>query len=160
MGCPLTQMGMPPMWVLYYIIHVEDFCDSSKTRKYKITHTINCSTIGVIYYATCPCELLYIGLTSRKLKKRVREHALGIKAAALEDDLAKLKPIPRHFKAHHNCNPELLRVKGIDRVLQDKRGRDWKRILAQEEVKWIYTLQTMAPLGLNDALSFKPFLAI
>lgn len=83
---------------------------------------------------------------------------LGIRAATSEDDLSKLKPIPRHFKTHHNCNAVLLQVWGIDRVLQDKRGGDWKRVLAQKEVRWIYTLNTMTLDGLNDSLSYASFL--
>lgn len=83
---------------------------------------------------------------------------LGIRAAYAENDLMKLKPIPRHFKRLHNCDASLLQIRGIDVVLQGKRGGDFKTILAQREVVWIVTLDTMTPMGLNEALSFVPFL--
>lgn len=140
------------------VIETDEFWDSSKEKKFKITHTINCGTIGVVYFATCPCDLIYIGLTSRELKKRVREHVLSIKAAHEEMDLEKLKPIARHFKIHHACKPEFLKVRGIDRILLDKRGGDWRKKLAQCETKWIYTLNTVAPAGLNEAFNFAAFL--
>lgn len=77
----------------------------------------------------------------------MRKHVLGIKTARDENDLMKLKPIPHHFKTHHDCDSDLLRVRRIDRVLQDKRGGDWKKILAQSKVKWISILNTMAPMS-------------
>lgn len=140
------------------IDHATEFWNSSGNKKFQITHTINCDTIGVIYHATCPCGLIYIGLTSRPLKRRVREHVLGIEAAKNEEDLTSLKTIPKHFKLKHDCNARLLRVRGIDRILIGERGGNWRKILAQREAKWIYTLDTVSPKGLNDNISFAPYL--
>lgn len=97
-------------------------------------------------------------MTTRQLRRRVREHALGIIAARDEEDLNMLKPVPRHFKIQHDCDPKKLRVRGIDRVLFGQRGGDWKWILAQRETKWVYTLDTMVPRGLNDHMGFIPFI--
>lgn len=58
-----------------------NFWNSQHTSEYKITHHITCSTSGVIYFATCPCGLIYIGMTTRQLRRSVREHVLGIIAA-------------------------------------------------------------------------------
>ncbi|XP_056417128.1 uncharacterized protein LOC130358228 isoform X1 [Hyla sarda] len=69
----------------------------SQGKEYKITHTITCNTIGIIYHGTC--GLIYIGLTTRELRRRVREHVLGILAAANEED-----------KEKHGCDPTGFRI--------------------------------------------------
>ncbi|XP_056425863.1 uncharacterized protein LOC130367467 [Hyla sarda] len=92
------------------ILLSNSFLDSSGIKEYKITHAITCSTVGVIYYATCPCNLVYIGLTSRELKRRVREHVLGIISAKEEEDLSRHTTIPRHFKLQHSCDPTNLQI--------------------------------------------------
>ncbi|XP_069592039.1 uncharacterized protein [Ranitomeya imitator] len=131
---------------------------SSDGKKFTITHTINCSTQTVIYYAKCPCSLVYVGLTTRALKVRVREHVRGIIAAANESDLEQLKTIPRHFKEYHSCDPSGLKVRGIDHIRTNFRGGNLGRSLAQKEAKWIWTLKTVQPDGLNKNLSFAPFI--
>ncbi|CAJ0943749.1 unnamed protein product [Ranitomeya imitator] len=131
---------------------------SSDGREFSITHTINCLTTMVVYHGTCPCNKIYIGLTTRTLKNRAREHVRDILAAAKEDNVDSLKTIPRHFKLHHSCDPSGFRIKGIDRLLVDLRGGNLSHLLAQKESRWIRKLQTMQPHGLNETLSFAPFL--
>ncbi|CAJ0959600.1 unnamed protein product, partial [Ranitomeya imitator] len=88
----------------------DTFSNSSGSKVYKIKKFITCTTRYVIYYAVCPCGLIYVGLTTRLLKVRVREHVLGIQAAAGHTDASTLKTIPRHFKEFHQCNSDLLRT--------------------------------------------------
>ncbi|XP_044138571.1 uncharacterized protein LOC122929140 [Bufo gargarizans] len=92
------------------ILTTTSFTDSAGQKIYQITHTITCSTTGVVYVANCPCGLLYVGLTSRELRRRTREHVLGIQSAATEEDDIALKTIPRHFKTHHACDSSLLQL--------------------------------------------------
>ncbi|XP_069815789.1 uncharacterized protein [Dendropsophus ebraccatus] len=87
-----------------------DFRSSDGSQLFKITQHITCNTVGVIYYATCPCNLIYVGLTTRKLKIRVREHIHDIRRAMEEEDIQQLKPILRHFKAVHDENANLLKI--------------------------------------------------
>lgn len=47
------------------------FWNSGLTKEYKITHTITCNTKNVVYFAVCPCNLIYVGLTTREFKRRV-----------------------------------------------------------------------------------------
>lgn len=129
-----------------------------KTREFHITHSITCTTKGVVYFATCPCGLIYVGLTPRELRRRVREHVLSIIKSRNEVDLTRLTPIAKHFKNTHGCDPKGLKVRGIDRILMNNRGGCCKKPVAQCETRWIYTLNTLAPNGLNDHLSFAPFL--
>ncbi|CAJ0947977.1 unnamed protein product [Ranitomeya imitator] len=119
----------------------------SDNKSYKITQAITCNTKAVIYHATCPCSKIYVGLTTRSLKLRVREHKKK-----------QHNTLPRHFKTYHNCDPTGLRVIGIDRIISDLRGGNISRRLAQKETRWIWTLRTLQPLGLNESLSYSPFL--
>ncbi|XP_044158606.1 uncharacterized protein LOC122944428 [Bufo gargarizans] len=139
------------------------FSDSSGKNVYKIVHFINCSTCGVIYYATCPCGLIYIGMTTRELRIRLQEHQSDIRMASKvsvddRERILKLKPVARHFRLKHNNRWQDLRVRGIDRVNLGSRGGDLFRRLEQVESKWIIKLQTQVPYGLNDKVPFASFL--
>ncbi|CAJ0955116.1 unnamed protein product [Ranitomeya imitator] len=98
------------------------FQSSDGKHTYTITQNITCNSIGVVYYAVCPCGKIYVGLTSRPLKIRVREHYRDIMNSKDVADDATLKPVPRHFKRRHNSNAKLLKVIGIDKVYIDQRG--------------------------------------
>ncbi|CAJ0934826.1 unnamed protein product [Ranitomeya imitator] len=79
------------------MVRSSTFTSSDGTREFKIKEHITCSTTFVVYYATCTCKLIYIGLTSRELRVRVREHVRDIKAAKEVEFLEDLKPIPETF---------------------------------------------------------------
>ncbi|CAJ0944875.1 unnamed protein product [Ranitomeya imitator] len=113
------------------------FQSSDGKHTYTITQNITCNSIGVVYYAVCPCGKIYVGLTSRPLKNT---------------------RVPRHFKRRHNSNAKLLKVIGIDKVYIDQRGGNWRKNLAQLEAKWIFKINSVQPHGLNEVLSFAPFL--
>ncbi|KAM4044953.1 uncharacterized protein ACNLHF_008801 [Anomaloglossus baeobatrachus] len=140
------------------IIRATTFCSADGLREYSIRVYISCNTSGVIYYATCGCDKIYIGLTSRELRIRTREHVRDILAAKEAINPETLKTIPRHFREIHNCDPTSLKVRGIDQVHLGIRGGDVKKRLAQVECRWIFTLGTMSPRGLNERLTFVPFL--
>ncbi|XP_073508111.1 uncharacterized protein [Phyllobates terribilis] len=140
------------------IVRTKTFSTSDGSREFFIRQRITCNTSQVIYYATCNCNKIYIGLTTRQLKIRTREHVLDIIASKTQDNIEELKTIPRHFKLEHGSNPKSLKVRGIEHVQFGIRGGDIRKILAQRECKWIYVLGTRAPMGLNEAFSFSPFL--
>ncbi|XP_073399270.1 uncharacterized protein [Dendrobates tinctorius] len=142
------------------VLRCSAFSSSSGTRQFKIKNRISCGTSNVIYYATCPCPKIYVGLTIRELRIRVREHVRDIGAANLASDPADLKTIPRHFRSYHNSDAGMLKVRGIDVLHMGIRGGDNKRILAQMEARWIVELDTMTPKGLNEHLSFASFFII
>lgn len=124
-GSKGPKWGCKPCHSCVACVNIENmtvFWKWKKTCEYTITPTITCQTKAVIYFAVCPCNLIYIGLTSRELRRRVREHVRSIQAAATAEDITLLKPIPRHFKATHNCVSSLLKVWGIDRTTQYPRG--------------------------------------
>lgn len=67
-------------------------------------------------------------------------------------------PLGRHTRlVHHGVFPKI-KFLILDRVHPNLRGGDWNKSLLQLELRWIYNLKANQPPGLNDAVSFKPFL--
>ncbi|XP_077136883.1 uncharacterized protein LOC143793776 [Ranitomeya variabilis] len=80
------------------VLRCSTFSSSDSKKQFDIRHRISCSSTNVIYYATCGCSKIYIGLTSRELRTCVREHVRDICAAKTAADPTLLKTIPRHFR--------------------------------------------------------------
>ncbi|CAJ0966225.1 unnamed protein product [Ranitomeya imitator] len=140
------------------IARATTFQSADGKKQFNIRQHITCKTTQVIYYATCTCPKIYVGLTSRRLGMRTREHVRDIVAAESEPEVSLLKTLPRHFRLFHNCNPKHLSVRGIEHVQCGIRGGDIKRLLAQKECRWIFTLGTMVPDGLNETTGYSSFL--
>ncbi|CAJ0945431.1 unnamed protein product, partial [Ranitomeya imitator] len=126
--------------------------------KHMIVHHITCNTEAIVYYAQCPCDRIYIGMTTRAFKVRVQEHVRDIRNSATCSEPLLLKSIPRHFFDVHHSDPRGLRFCGIDHVYMGIRGGNTKQKLFQKETRWMVTLGTLSPMGLNEAISFKSFL--
>ncbi|CAI9578678.1 unnamed protein product, partial [Staurois parvus] len=63
----------------------------SQGNSYHIRQFITCATDLIIYILTCPCKLLYVGRTTRPLRKRIGEHRRLIR------DGCDKHSVPRHF---------------------------------------------------------------
>ena len=99
----------------------------------------------------CPCGLAYIGKTTRPLKTRISEHRSNIR------NHDQKSPVAVHFtKAGHNVSS--LCYWGIEQVKLPRRGGDINTFLLKREAFWIYTLETLAPKGLNEDIDLRPFL--
>lgn len=138
-----------------YMTNDEYFQDSSGQVPYKIVHTINCKTEGVVYRNTCQCHMIYIGMTTRELRVRIQEHLRDIRAA-VKIDAHNIKC--KHFLEKHGGRWQDLRVCGIDRIHLGSRGGHLFKRLEQIECKWFFKLRTYSPYGLNDNISFASFL--
>lgn len=128
------------------------FKSNQTNLTYKWKDTITCNTTGVVYMLDCPCGLQYIGRTIRNLKTRIYEHVYNIKRG-LETHSVSL-----HFKEAHNSDPKFLRFWGIDQVKPNWRGALKIRALSKLESKWIYSMQTLNPRGLNVEFDLNCFL--
>ncbi|CAJ0955580.1 unnamed protein product [Ranitomeya imitator] len=69
-----------------------------------------------------------------------------------------LNPYLNTFFEVHHSNPKGLQFRGIDHVYMGIRGGNVKQKLLQKETRWMVTLDTLSPTGLNEAISFKSFL--
>lgn len=58
----------------------------------------------------------------------------------------------------HNKDPHSVRFFALERIHTDVRGGDWDNLILQREARWIHCLAPTQPPGLNDTISYKPFL--
>ena len=108
----------------------------------KIKGTITCSQKNIIYMLTCPCNLAYVGKTTRSLKIRIAEHRSSIRT---KDQRS---PVASHFmEAGHSVST--LRYIGIEHVKKPRRGGNIDTLLLRRESFHIHKLDTMHPRGLN-----------
>lgn len=132
-------------------VKIDHFVHPHTGKKYPIKSVITCASTHVIYILRCPCGLVYVGKTTRKLKQRISEHKSSIRRNDRD------YPVAIHFNDNHHdvCS---LRFYGIEYVPPPPRGGDHDRLLKQREAFWIHTLQTLAPKGLNDEFNLNIFL--
>jgi len=94
--------------------------------------------------------MIYIGKTIRPLKQRISEHKSSIR----RNDM--IYSVARHFD-NHSHPLSSLRFQGIEQVTS-QRGGDINRRLCQRELYWIYMLEALQPLGLNEDFDMSVFL--
>ncbi|XP_073516867.1 uncharacterized protein [Phyllobates terribilis] len=136
------------------------FTNPTDNRQFPLRDYINCRSTNVIYALTCPCPKVYVGQTSQELRRRVQQHASNIHLA--EQDLRKgrtISTVALHFLQFHSSSTNKLRVTGLQKMKPNPRNSDHTRDLLRTESRWIFTLDTVAPKGINEDLSFTGYLA-
>lgn len=127
------------------------FCHPRTGKKYGIHSVITCTSTHVVYLIRCPCGLGYVGKTSRQLKQRISEHKSSIRRKDVN------YPVAAHFLSF-NHDVSSLRFCGIEKVSVPPRGGDIELLLQRRELFWIFTLQTLSPMGMNDEALFNVML--
>ena len=104
-----------------------------------ITNNTNCQSSNVIYCLSCSnCNLQYVGLTTRKIKDRIKEHLYNI------HNMKAYNYLYQHFR---NCSSD----KTISFSILDNLPENAdKSILNEKEMFWIKLLNTAYPFGNND----------
>lgn len=115
-------------------------------------HSASCHTTGVIYWLQCVCGDFYVGKTRRSFSTRIREQV----TAATSGFFGTV--IGRHFALKHDYCFMGLKFLPLMVLPRYDRGGDWDRLLLQTEARWIFCLRADHPPGLNEAISFAPFL--
>lgn len=115
-------------------------------------HSASCYTSGVIYLLLCPCGDFYVGKTCRSLATRITEHITSATLGFFKT------AIGRHFALKHNYDFVRLKFLPLTVTPFHDCGGDWDRSLLQAESRWIFRLRADRPPGLNESLSFAPFL--
>lgn len=100
----------------------------------------------------CFCGTFYIGKTKQPLFCRIRDHVSLIAKYKMET------PISRHVGLCHNFNLNSICFFSLEHIPHHERGGDIDRKLLQLETRWIYLLQATRHPGLNEGISYKPFL--
>ena len=120
---------------------------TAKGKTYSLNIFYNYSSKFVAYCVTCPCVLLYVGHTIRILHKRFGEHKRSIED---DSDLT----IPKYFKAFHQSSVVGPggRVWVVEQISRTLSVAEHFKHLCEREMFWIYTLDVLAPGGLNKGL--------
>lgn len=121
-------------------------------QPYKPHHFFNCKTEGVVYLLTCQCQQFYVGKTKLKFYKRASRHITSMKMTNPE------LPLGRHVDKQHEGKFPRIQFLILDRIHSNPRGGDWNKVPLHREARWIADLGATAPTGLNEHLSFRPFL--
>ncbi|XP_043925694.1 dynein axonemal heavy chain 10 [Protopterus annectens] len=120
-------------------------------RTFPVPGFVNCRSLGVVYIALCSsCTAFYVGMTTRQLRTRIREHLYCIKTR--DDSNALFK----HSLDCHSFNKFLFSV--LEVCHKDMRDGDFKNYLLQRETSWQVKLKSDRPPGLNEAINVKCFL--
>lgn len=86
------------------------------------------------------------------LVKPIQDHLYYLDAGLL------YTPICKHVGLNHSYDPPYIKIFALEVISELERGRDIDKKILQQEAKWIFNQRATYPLGLNTALSFKPFL--
>ncbi|CAJ0965952.1 unnamed protein product [Ranitomeya imitator] len=129
------------------VIKSSEFTHPHTGKKFNIKGFYTCETNFVVYLVKCPCGLMYVGETIQHVRDRISSHKSTIRLKKT------WLPLPHHFvTANHSVSQ--LQYQVIERVERPRWGGDHIKLLKERESFWIYTLQTLAPRGLNRELDF------
>lgn len=106
----------------------------------------------VIYLLQCPCGAHFVGKTKRAFKIRISERIEDAKSGFFKT------VIGRHIAFIHNLQLPGLQVFTPHSHPPCDRGGDWDWTMLQAESRWIFKLKADKLPGLNDFISYAPFL--
>lgn len=122
--------------IINYDSHITSTVTNFRINTYK-RETTNCKTQFVVHCINCePCKMQYVGVTTRSLKDRIREHLYFV------NNKKKFTPLYQHF---HKCKSNLKFT-----ILDSLEENSNKNILFRKELFWIKLLNCAFPFGLND----------
>lgn len=97
---------------------------------------------------TCVCSAFYVENT---IQERIGDH--------LEYSTnGKFITVKCHIGLYHRFNSEAVQFMVLETILEDTRGGKGVAIILQQEILWIERLNATIPPGLNEVLSYRPFL--
>ena len=115
----------------------KEFKSKQTGETFQMKGEFNCNTTGVVYLTSClKCGIQYVGQTKRKFADRIREHWLSI---VNKKDTAN----GLHFNSKGHSVDDF-RAMVLEKVMPNSNA-----FLLEREDKWIKTLDTKDPLGLN-----------
>ena len=110
---------------------------------YDIDSFMTCSTKYVVYMIQCPCSKQYIGRTKRELHIRLSEHVGKIKSGFPKHNLSK------HYDKFHGRQLKGTSFFAIDNIRPHWRGTNMVRAISRLETRWIFSMKSFIPFGLN-----------
>lgn len=100
---------------------------------------------------TCICNAFYVGKTKRELCQRIGDHLYYSTGG-------KFTAVGRHIGLHHRFKFEVAKFFVLEVIPQNPRGGNWDKLILQREILWIERLNAIVPPGLNEVISYRPFL--
>ncbi|XP_072000686.1 uncharacterized protein [Engystomops pustulosus] len=140
------------------VVSKDSFLHPKNHSKFRLRDYVNCRTKNVIYVLQCSCPMIYVGQTGQELRRRIQQHLSSITTAS--NDLArgkKLSSVATHFLQVHHGSNHSLRVYGLEKIRWNPRGGNQTKELLKAESRWIYHLDALSPLGLNEDLLYTGF---
>ncbi|XP_077155812.1 uncharacterized protein LOC143818356 [Ranitomeya variabilis] len=131
------------------IIRTDSITHPRTGKSFPIRGFFTCESNFVVYLIKCPCGLLYVGETIQHVRDRVASHKSTIRCGKT------WLPLPAHFAAARHTVAQL-KFQVIEQVPRPRRGGDHIKLLRSREAYWIYTLDTLAPKGLNREIDWLP----
>lgn len=117
---------------------------TGKVFRIKHARSIHCDSRRVVYLVTCrKCSFQYIGQTKRALSTRIKEHLSSIRNNSLDTFLVK------HFRSDNHCIDDF-QFTVLQQLSYEVSEDDSSEVLRKAETKWIKTMVTIYPFGLND----------
>ena len=121
-------------------------CHSTKYT-HQTKYNVTCQSSNVIYCITCKrCGQHYVGQTKRKLFLRLREHLRSI--ITCPDDINPL-PVGQHFSQKDHKGKLDLEIQVLDFGTLHPDSEKSEILRKKVEKKWIHTLRSPAPDGMN-----------
>lgn len=123
---------------------VTDFTSTVTNQTFKIKTAIDCSSSFVIYLLECSCKLQYVGRTKMALRNRMNTHRHNVTKGFTKHSVS------RHALTKHHCDFPEFNLIAIEQIPEDVKDRFG--LLCRREMFWIFQLNTLTPLGLNESL--------
>ncbi|XP_077110824.1 uncharacterized protein LOC143766764 [Ranitomeya variabilis] len=118
----------------------------------------NCRSRNLIYALVCPCPKVYVGQTTQELRRRIQQHFSNISTAQRDKSKGKtLTSVAAHYLVEHNSQWVGTKILGLEAVNTNMRGGNVTLELLKRESKWIFDLNCVIPLGINEDLLFTGF---
>lgn len=76
----------------------------------------------------------------------------GYRRFTLIEALGDMSPL------QHKHDTSMTQFMVLERIVEDPKGGNIDKKILQWEARWIFSLNATSPPGLNEALSYKPFL--
>ena len=126
-------------------IFISTHTDSThQCRNLPPKHRITCEIYNIIYLIHCTkCNKQYIGETGRPFRKRIYEHIASVKNPNKIST-----PVSRHFTAEDHSYKHMRF--SVVQWLGNKTGPDCMSNRRKLELKYIWDIPTIAPLGINQ----------
>lgn len=120
------------------------FKSNNTGESFEIKQSLNCDSTHVIYILECTCSLQYVGRTKQTLRARLNKHRFNITHSFQQHSVS------RHAAQIHECKMDQFCITPIEQIDVNTTNRVQK--LSQREMYWIFKLNTMIPIGLNESL--------